>query len=95
MLSGSIPAPAADQELACWPGGSHTCRCKGALGAGLASAGRASRVGLIAFPYVRSRPAPPLPAPPNLWQAKRATFNKRMGQQVRDRLRWVVKRRHL
>lgn len=29
------------------------------------------------------------------FKAKRATFNKRMGQQVRERLRWVVKRRHL
>ena len=28
-------------------------------------------------------------------QAKRTTFNKRMGQQVRDRLKWVVKRRHM
>lgn len=29
------------------------------------------------------------------FQAKRATFNKRMGQQVRDRLKWVMKRRHM
>ncbi len=27
--------------------------------------------------------------------AKRATFNKRMGQQIRDRLKWVIKRRNL
>jgi ribosomal protein S21 len=29
------------------------------------------------------------------FQSKRSAFNKRMGQQIRDRLRWIIKRRHL
>lgn len=29
------------------------------------------------------------------FKSKRGAFNKRMGQQIRERLKWVIKRRHL